>query len=99
EAGAVCWWLRWLMLGAAVAAVVLIFGAQYASWNSPGSHNPIEGIEGRYFLPVAPLVALSFPPIWRLRAPVWYARTIGVALGTLSAVVCLWAVITRYYFP
>ena len=92
------WRLRFVMAAAALVAVVLIYAAQYASWNPPGSREPIEGIEGRYFLPLLPLAVLCFPPVLP-RSP----RLLPVALATLLAVLCsgtcLCAVILRYYVP
>jgi uncharacterized membrane protein len=97
-AKAIRWPLRAVMAAAALAVVILIYAAQYASWNPPGSHDPILGIEGRYFLPVLPLLALAFPPLLP-RSP----RVLIVALaGTLSVIcagVCLWSVVFRYYVP
>jgi Predicted membrane protein (DUF2142) len=100
ESSRVRWWHRLAMLGAILGGVFLIYLAMYANWNSVGSQSIIEGIQGRYFLPLAPLLVLGFPP-WgaRLRAPAWAAPALGTALGTTSAVVCLWAVVSRYYLP
>jgi uncharacterized membrane protein len=97
HAKALLWRHRSILFGAAVAAVVLTFTAQYMSWNSPGSQGTIDGIEGRYFLPIAPFVILSFPPLWRLKLPAAVAPTLGITLGIVSAVVCLVAEIMRYY--
>jgi len=91
-------WQRLVMLGGAATAVVLILGVQYATWNPPGSRAPIEGIEGRYFLPLVPLALLGLPPIGRFRPPAWCAPVLGIALATLGAVVCLTAVLMRFYF-
>ncbi len=91
-------WQRLALLGAGTSAVVMIFGAQYATWNAPGSRTPIEGIEGRYFLPLAPLIVLAFPPLGKLRVPRVVAPWLGTGLTTLGALVCLVAEVDRYYF-
>ncbi|MBI3262283.1 MAG: DUF2142 domain-containing protein [Acidobacteria bacterium] len=98
-AGALRWRERAIVLGAVVAAVVLIFGAQYANWNAPGSRGTIDGVQGRYFLPVAPFAVLSVPAPGRLRVPDFCAPLLGSLLGTISAIVCLAAVLMRYYLP
>jgi uncharacterized membrane protein len=90
------WPLRTVMVGAALASVLLIYVAQYASWNPPGSQNPIEGIEGRYFLPLLFLCILSFPSI-PAKLPEELVVGLASMLSVLSAAVCLCAVIFRYY--
>ncbi len=99
DANAIRWRQRWLLLTAAIVATVLIFGAQYATWNSPGSREPIDGIEGRYFLPLAPLVILSFPRLGRFRVPDFWPAIIGTTIATVGAIVCVTAVMERFYLP
>jgi len=41
----------------AAIIAVLIFVSQYTSWSSPGA-NIIEGVQGRYLIPVTPLIFL-----------------------------------------
>jgi uncharacterized membrane protein len=92
----ISWLLRVVMTGAAAAIFILIYTAQYSTWNALGSSVPIGGIEGRYFLPLLPLVTLSFPPI----LPRTYPRLVAasaIILCVVSASVCLWAVMIRYY--
>jgi uncharacterized membrane protein len=98
RAGGIRWRLRIVMAAAALVAVVLIYAAQYASWNPPGSREPIEGIEGRYFLPLLPLVVLCFPPVLP-RSPGLLLAALATALATLGSATCLCAVILRYYVP
>jgi hypothetical protein len=90
------WRLRFAMIAAAAASVLLIYAAQYASWNPAGSRLPIDGIEGRYFLPLAPLVVLSFPPAFA-RPLGMIVRCLATVLSVLCATLCLWAVVSRYY--
>ena len=90
------WRLRFVMAAAALVAVVLIYAAQYASWNPPGSRDPIEGIEGRYFLPLLPLVALCFPPVLP-KSPRALVAALATVLSVLGSGICLWAVVMRYY--
>ncbi len=87
---------RLLFLGSALAGILLIFVAQYAAWNPPRSHALIEGIEGRYFLPLMPLLVLAFPQLPQLKG----RRGLGIAATLAAGVgagVCLWAVVNRYY--
>ncbi len=90
------WRLRGVIAMAAAASVLLIYAAQYASWNPPGSTSPIEGIEGRYFLPLLPLAVLSFPA-FPVRLPRVLVAALAGALSVVCAAVCLWSVIVRYY--
>jgi uncharacterized membrane protein len=99
EAGRVSWRQRCLLVSAVVLTVILTYLAIYAHWNSPGSRSPIDGIHGRYFLPLAPFLVMSFPPLARFRAPAWAAAALGTAMGATSAAVCLYAVVARYYLP
>lgn len=89
---------RIVMIAAGVISVLLIYAAQYASWNPPGSVDPIEGIEGRYFLPLAPLFILGFPAI-SLASPRWLVAALASGLSVLCGVIGLWALIFRYYVP
>ncbi len=91
------WWQRLLLPAAALACALLVFLAMYANWNAPGSRTPIDGIQGRYFLPLAPLVLIAGPRWGAWRAPAWAPAALGGLLGVISAAVCLWAVVTRYY--
>ncbi len=97
DARALCWKHRALLVGSAIVASVLIAAAQYAIWNSPGSLGPIESLQGRYFLPVAPFLLLGFPRLIRRRPPAALAAVMGATLAALGAVVCLWAVTARFY--
>jgi len=96
DARAVSGRLRAAMALAALASVLLIYVAQYGSWNPPGSREPIVGIEGRYFLPLLPLVVLSFPAVL-VRAPGALTAALAGVLAVLCASTCLWAVFVRYY--
>ncbi len=65
---AVCWRegeeplrrpLRLTMLGTAVVVIVAVFGVMLLSWTHVGS-KVIDGVQGRYFIPVMPMVLLAF---------------------------------------
>jgi uncharacterized membrane protein len=91
------WWPRVLLFGAAITTALLIILAQYLIWNSPGALTPIESLQGRYFIPAAILVVVSFPAIRRLRIPRSSLEIFASALAATSAVVCLVAVVRRFY--
>ncbi len=87
---------RVVIVGGCLVSFLLIYAAQYASWNSPGAGAVIEGIQGRYFLPLAPLAILIFPrvPTNSLQP---LSASLAVMLSALCAFICLWAVISRSY--
>lgn len=77
-----------LALGCVVAAVFALFDGQYLSWTYTGDAT-VEGMQGRYFLPLIPFVgvALPFVPVVGaggvravLRLPAVVAGGIGVAV-------------------
>jgi uncharacterized membrane protein len=92
--------LRWrdrLAAGAAVGAgVLLIFVSQYLVHNPPGSRDLIWGVQGRYFLPLAPLAILAVPPLGRWHVP-GLAAAIAILLTVTGAVLSLTTVVLRYY--
>ena len=76
------------------------YDGQYLSWTRIGAEF-IEGVQGRYFLPLVPLLALALPHVtvpggravrWGLRLPV-----IATALAT--AVMLPVLVVRTYYLP
>lgn len=91
------WGPRALMAGAAGATALLIILAQYLIWNSPGSLGPIESLQGRYFIPVAILAVASVLALLRWRVPAPVLAIFAGTLGTTNAVVCLVAVVKRFY--
>ncbi len=84
-----------LLLG--VAAVGAVFALQYLTWTPVGG--PIvEGVQGRYFLPLALLLAPCLPVrplLGRVAGPLATVALPGLAAVTLAAT--LWEVVARYY--
>ena len=76
------------------AAALSIFVLQYLSW-SPIGGRTIEGVQGRYFLPLVPFLGLVLPR-GRIRLPSW-ALVALCAYPALSIVVTLRAIVFRYY--
>jgi hypothetical protein len=87
----------WLAAGLGVS-VAGVFALQYLTWTSPG-HAVVEGVQGRYFLPLALVGAAGLPALgtphlaWPRRALV--AAVVLFAPVTLA--VTMQAVIARYY--
>jgi uncharacterized membrane protein len=78
-------------------AVALVFALQYLSWTAPGS-DLVDGVQGRYFIPVAVVFALAMPS-WRgLGARARPFALVGLAsLGVVTPVVVVHALVMRYY--
>ena len=72
----------------------------YSNWNSAGSQRPIEGLQGRYFLPLAALVVLAFPS-WPARPGPKRGppRSSATALGRPAPPSASGPVVARYYLP
>lgn len=88
-------WQRTLLILVALATLGLVSASQYAAWTPYGA-DYVEGIQGRYFLPLAPAAA------W-----IVHSRRFGADparldlvlpwLSLLSLGVAFWAVLERYY--
>ena len=83
----------WLGLGVALATIGAVFGLEYVAWTPLGA-GVVEGVQGRYFLPVALLLAACLPS--RPLLP----RAAGLALPAVAALTLagtVWQVVDRYY--
>ena len=81
-----------LLLSAIFAAVLLIYQSQYLSF-TPVGWDWISGVQGRYLLPLLPLVALALPaggrqwlPSWSLAVPAVLTATAGLYMIPLAVV-------------
>jgi hypothetical protein len=87
----------WLPLVVAVGAALLIFVAQYLSWTQTGA-DLVDGVQGRYFIPLAAILVLAVPtfpllvPFARAAAPAGLC-----ALGVTTPFVIVQALLVRYY--
>ena len=99
RARCISWIQRAALAGAFAAVVVLTFVIMYAVCNPLRSGADIDGVQGRYFLPIAPLAVLSFPAFPRLRIPGCVPAVVGSLWGLTSAATCVYAVVVRYYVP
>jgi uncharacterized membrane protein len=88
----------WLPFMVAVAASSMVFGTQYLVWTRPLAPL-VDGVQGRYFIPLAPLVALALPAGPRLIRPVlpWISMAGIVYLSILVPAVVIRCIVFRYY--
>jgi uncharacterized membrane protein len=79
-------------------SIAAVFGIQYLTYTPPG-HATIEGIQGRYFLPIA-LVGTTLLPAFgnvrMARIENWLLLFV-VVFPLVSLTVVMRAVILRYY--
>jgi uncharacterized membrane protein len=92
---------RLILAGASLCAVGTIYVLQYLSWN-PVGNDWIDGVHGRYFVPVACILALALPdlgeragPARRTISALGWAAVIGLAVLDLFAVPSV--LLTRYH--
>ncbi len=77
-----------------LGAVCAVFLLEYLSW-SPVGGRVVEGVQGRYFLPIVPFLGFVLSRA-RFRTPTW----LGVALclyPALSITIVVQAIVLRYY--
>ncbi len=74
-----------LAFGVLLASVLLIFFMLYIQW-TPVGQGTVEGIQGRYFIPIAPIAALFTPRLLRI-------ESVGTRKALFAAVVALWSAV------
>jgi uncharacterized membrane protein len=88
-------WQRVLLGLIVIATLTLVSAAQYATWTPYGA-DFFEGIQGRYFLPLAPAAAwLLHNRRFRI-SPAVLSRAVPV-LSVLFSLFAVWLVLRRYY--
>jgi len=87
---------RLLFVGIVVAVLVVVAASQYVVWTPVGADD-VRGLQGRYFLPVAPLLVLALHrrPASEL-PPRAVAATLAFACLLLTA--ASWAAMLRRYY-
>ena len=87
-------WLTLLMWAVAMGAV---FFAGYLSWTPPRV-DQIEGVQGRYFLPLAAILAIAVPT-WRSVGSILRRPTVMVLLGfaAITPLIIVHALVLRFY--
>lgn len=87
----------WLFL-AATLACGLVFLLEYLTW-SPVGFPFVDGVQGRYFLPIAVLLPAFLPSRYevKLATPAAMLHAVLLLFPTLSIVVTVASVVHRYY--
>jgi uncharacterized membrane protein len=88
-------WQRALLGLIVVATLALVSASQYAAWTPYGA-DFVEGIQGRYFLPLAPAAAWLLHTRRFAADPALLRRTLPW-LSLLATLTALWTVARRYY--
>jgi uncharacterized membrane protein len=88
----------WLPLAIAALGAGAVFGAMYLTWTRPLAPF-VDGVQGRYFIPMAPLVALAVPVAPRIIRPVlpWISVVGIIFLAILVPAVVTRCIVFRYY--
>jgi uncharacterized membrane protein len=89
---------RLLIATGVLGSAAGVFAIEFVTWTVPG-HATVEGVEGRYFLPLALVGAALLPALGDGR----WARVRGALVGVvmvfpvISLAVVMRAVVVRYY--
>jgi uncharacterized membrane protein len=87
----------WLSLLICLAAAGAIFFTWYLTWTVPQSDH-VEGVQGRYFLPLAAVFAMAVPT-WRHLGEVLRRPALAALLGfaVVTPMIVVHALVLRYY--
>jgi uncharacterized membrane protein len=88
--------LRWVMVAGFTLSVALIFLSLYLIWNPLGSRGPIEGVQGRYFLPILPFLVLLIPKLKRVDVD-HLKLSVFILCGLVSSLATVATIFKRYY--
>jgi uncharacterized membrane protein len=88
--------VRRLVYLISVVCLVAIFLLLYLQWN-PVGHNSITGVQGRYFLPLLPMVAMVAPTLPLRNGRMVIFSKLIVAWGSMSAGLTVIFVWQRYW--
>jgi uncharacterized membrane protein len=88
----------WLSFVIAMLGSVAVFGAQYLTWTRPLAPF-VDGVQGRYFIPLAPVLALALPAAPKFIRPVlpWLSMAGIIFLAMLVPAVVIRCIVYRYY--
>ena len=84
----------WLLLVAA-ATWTFAMTTAYVGWTPPGADR-VAAIQGRYFIPIAPLPLLAIHLVPRGPWSSWLGLLTSIASASLLGV-ALWSLLDRYY--
>ena len=97
KAGTLARWQKWVSAGVGALAVIITFLYLYVSWTSP-QNGKIDGVQGRYFVPLLPLFIILIPEFFR--SSPWIMRYQGLVATLSSATVWMSAlvvVVLKFY--
>jgi hypothetical protein len=88
----------WLPVLAVILGSAAIFGAQYLTWTRPLAPF-VDGVQGRYFIPLAAVLALALPAAPNFIRPAlpWLSMAGILLLANLAPAVVLRTIVLRYY--
>lgn len=88
--------ISWLVALVVMSSASLIFLLLYLQWNNVGA-DKIEGVQGRYFLPLLPVLALLIPGanIFKRFSPL--LEVAALVLGVVNAVTAAAYVYAKYW--
>jgi uncharacterized membrane protein len=89
-------WQRCLLAAMVVVLAVAIAASQYATW-TPYRAPAIEGPQGRYFLPAAPLVVFALHRRGRLPGAGWRLAVGLAALYAAATAIAALCILRRHY--
>lgn len=83
---------RGIMLAGVLTSLFAIFFNLYLTWNPVGAP-VIDGVQGRYAIPLALMLFTSFSCLKKLR----YEKLIACAAGLISAMLTIWSIWNHFY--
>ncbi|HRI59383.1 MAG TPA: DUF2142 domain-containing protein [Saprospiraceae bacterium] len=86
---------RWLAASVVALYVVMFAATMYALWCPVGA-GEVTNFQGRYFVPVLPVVSLAIAGGWlrRWKREIWMG---GLIIQTFSNLAMIWSIWERYY--
>jgi uncharacterized membrane protein len=89
--------MKSLAIAAALASAGLIFFSLYSYWSQVGGHE-INGIQGRYFIPLLPLILLLCQDrLMRIEIDAGFLRTLTFSACSAILFIAVEAYLYRYY--
>lgn len=87
---------RMILFGVAVLAIILIMLSQYLTWVPVGS-NQVYPLQGRYFIPVFPLIFLIFSNK-KIRIPEKFIKILFIVIFLISGIFSTNKLYSRFYY-
>jgi uncharacterized membrane protein len=89
---------RRAVLAAAAIATAGIFALLYMDWTAPGADH-VDGVVGRYFLPLALTLGLALPQIRPHASSRWLASALVALMGTTTPAIMLHHIVWHFFLP